>query len=263
MLPFVAGMTAAIALVSFYRLLTSNPLDQRIAQSKRRRVVFFGDSITQHGFNTEISGWVAMLAHWWSRRVDVINRGYSGYNSRWALQIVDKVVPSQRPDLVFVFFGANDAVDRSVLQHVPLDEFKRNMAAIVAALRAGAPDAALVLITPPPVWEEQLQFFNSNKGKPLLLDRSNERTQQYAQAVQALGQQAGLPVVDAWTVLEGPTARRAQYLSDGLHLSAQGCAALFAEIKEVLLQSAPQWNPALMDMDMPEWSQFEAQASRL
>ncbi len=72
-----------------------------------------------------------MLAHWWSRRVDVINRGFSGYNSRWAQQIVDKVLPDERPDLVFIFFGANDAVDPSVLQHVPLTEFKSNLQYIV------------------------------------------------------------------------------------------------------------------------------------
>jgi lysophospholipase L1-like esterase len=130
-LPFLAGFAAALAALSFYYIINHVPNGKLAWAPRRKRVVFFGDSITQHGFNPDISGWVAMLAHWWSRRVDVINRGFSGYNSRWAQQIVDKVLPDERPDLVFIFFGANDAVDPSVLQHVPLTEFKSNLQYIV------------------------------------------------------------------------------------------------------------------------------------
>lgn len=57
------------------------------------------------------------------------------YNSRWARQIVDKVVTPHSADLVFVFFGANDAVDKSVLQHVPLEEYRDNLAHIVQQIR--------------------------------------------------------------------------------------------------------------------------------
>lgn len=39
--------------------------------------------------------------------------GYSGYNSRWALQLMDRIFPANAPAppprLVTIFFGANDA----------------------------------------------------------------------------------------------------------------------------------------------------------
>lgn len=39
--------------------------------------------------------------------------GYSGYNSRWALQLMDRIFPANAPapppQLVTIFFGANDA----------------------------------------------------------------------------------------------------------------------------------------------------------
>ena len=74
----------------------------------RPQWVLFGDSITQKGFAT--GGWAGVLADSWQRRVDVINRGYSGYNSRWATHLLSHVFPADAPiQLATVFFGANDA----------------------------------------------------------------------------------------------------------------------------------------------------------
>lgn len=74
-----------------------------------------GDSITQRGFAP--GGWAAALADRWQRRADVVNRGYSGYNTRWALQLVDRVFlplaagaqPPAQLALAVIWFGANDA----------------------------------------------------------------------------------------------------------------------------------------------------------
>jgi hypothetical protein len=57
----------------------------------RPHFVLFGDSITQHSFANE--GWGAALADLYSRKADVFLRGYSGYNTRWALLLLDKVFP--------------------------------------------------------------------------------------------------------------------------------------------------------------------------
>lgn len=77
----------------------------------RPQFVTFGDSITQRGFEP---GWGSLLANAYQRRADVVSRGYSGYNSRWALQLLDAVFPQPSaaappPRLATVFFGANDA----------------------------------------------------------------------------------------------------------------------------------------------------------
>lgn len=45
-------------------------------------------------------------------QADVINRGYSGYNTRWSKYLLQKVFPASQkpgPALVTVFYGANDA----------------------------------------------------------------------------------------------------------------------------------------------------------
>ena len=54
------------------------------------RVLLFGDSLTQYAFGTD-GGWAAMLAEKLQRKADVVNRGFSGYNSRWCRVILDQV----------------------------------------------------------------------------------------------------------------------------------------------------------------------------
>ena len=72
----------------------------------------------------------------------MVLRGYSGYNTRWALKVLDRVFPADQTEVgdsaplaVTVFFGANDATlpDRcSAIQHVPLHEYKQNLHSIVS-----------------------------------------------------------------------------------------------------------------------------------
>jgi lysophospholipase L1-like esterase len=130
---YTAGVVTALTLFTLRRLIYPN--ESSAAGPKKLKAVFFGDSITQHGFNPEISGWLCHMANWWTRRVDVVNRGFSGYNSRWGVLIVDQVVVPENPDIVFVFFGANDAVDARVGQHVALPEYGDNIRAIIKAIR--------------------------------------------------------------------------------------------------------------------------------
>lgn len=138
---FVGGVLLASTLYTIYNLLS---LRRSASESlRRKKVLLFGDSITQHGWNTEIKGWACALAHHWFRRVDIFNRGYSGYNSRWAVSLLKEVVLDEKPNFITVFFGANDAVDPSVLQHVPLAEYDLNMRKIVLAIK----QVALMLST--------------------------------------------------------------------------------------------------------------------
>jgi len=84
-------------------------------------------------------------------KADILLRGYSGYNSRWALKVLDKVFsPEAGAAAVIVFFGANDAClpDRyAAFQHVPLDEYKRNLHSIFSSLKVTKPNATSLFVT--------------------------------------------------------------------------------------------------------------------
>ncbi|XP_027352376.1 GDSL esterase/lipase CPRD49-like isoform X2 [Abrus precatorius] len=56
----------------------------------RPQFVLFGSSIVQFGY---YEGWGATLSHLYSRKADIVLRGYAGWNSRRALEILDKIFP--------------------------------------------------------------------------------------------------------------------------------------------------------------------------
>jgi len=115
--------------------------------------MLFGDSITQYSFRPD--GWGTALADAYSRKADVVCRGFSGYNTRMARCLLPHCFPEASAQLLIttVFFGANDAVsaDKGPAQHVPADEYRDNLAAIVAHVAARS--RLVIVISPPPVDE--------------------------------------------------------------------------------------------------------------
>lgn len=221
---------------------------------KMKSAVLFGDSITQEAFEPNRMGWVSSLSAYWVRRVDVISRGYGGYNSRWGLEILDEAVVAMNPDVVIIFFGANDAVDTRVPQSVPLDEYVRNLRAIVGSLRSKLSSVTVILMTPPPVYEPILEENNRLKGKALQRDRTVERTGKYANAVISLGEELGLSVVDNFYSMDPTKASREHFFRDGLHLSAEGNQKVFNNIVTIIERDFPELNPEKNEMVWPHWS---------
>lgn len=190
------------------------------------KVILFGDSITQFSFQPH--GWGAELSHKLARKCDVVNRGLSGYNSRWAKIILPGLLHPQDPAdsniaAVTVFFGANDSAleDKNPQQHVPLQEYSENLKEITRLLgSAGVSSDKVIFITPPPICEAAWEKECILKG--CALNRHNSVVGQYAQAcVQAAGQ-SGADVLDLWTLMQKDEQDYTVYLSDGLHLSEKG-----------------------------------------
>uniref|UniRef100_A0A673L453 1-alkyl-2-acetylglycerophosphocholine esterase n=1 Tax=Sinocyclocheilus rhinocerous TaxID=307959 RepID=A0A673L453_9TELE len=120
------------------------------------QIILFGDSITQ----VTIWGHRAL----WVLKCDVVNRGLSGYNTRWAKIVLPRIVPISDAPIaaVTVFFGANDCAveDKNPAQHVPLQEFTDNLKDIVKYLLSiGVSNDKIIFITPPPLqeaaWEKE------------------------------------------------------------------------------------------------------------
>lgn len=190
------------------------------------KIILFGDSLTQ--FSHQAGGLAQRLADTYQRRLDVVNRGFSGYNSTWALQLLPHIFPVAQEDhgrpleLVAIWLGANDAAGPGSSQHVPVARYSDNLHQIVEHFRVATPRARLVFITPPPVL-------------PPFRERS--LTIQYVEAVRAIGAQLQVPVVDSFAAIEaaaGDAEGLRNYLSDGLYLLPAGyevsaCVCLMAE----------------------------------
>jgi isoamyl acetate esterase len=224
-----------------------------ISKRRMRRAILFGDSITQEGSDPTLQGWVAALTSFWIRRVDVINRGFGGYNTRWAIKIYDRVVIEQHPDIIFIFFGANDAVVSEHKQHVPLDEYKENIITMVR--KAKDISATIFLLTPPPVFEPVLEERNKEKGKVLLNDRINLNTLKYADACKEVGKIYEVPVIDNWSTMGGNGNNRGDYLRDGLHLSKMGNQQLYTNIVNVIESKFEELKAESLPLFQPHWSE--------
>ncbi|KAI9868767.1 MAG: hypothetical protein M1813_004618 [Trichoglossum hirsutum] len=102
------------------------------------------------------------------RRLDVVNRGFSGYNTDQALRVLPKIMPDPEQTRVrlmvrlclgrgrivlltkskAILFGSNDACFSEAQngQHVPLDKYKKNLVKLLShpAVEAHKPRLLLV-----------------------------------------------------------------------------------------------------------------------
>ncbi|KAF8059122.1 GDSL esterase/lipase [Scenedesmus sp. PABB004] len=233
--------------------------------------LLFGDSLTERSLDPD-GGWGAALAHRYARKLDVVNRGFGGYNSRWGLHLLREVLDQaaaggQRVALMTIWFGANDAAlpGRSAeRQHVPADEYAANLAAMVAmARRAGV--QRILVITPPPVDDEaRVRHQQQRMGitTPVPPDRTLEASRVYADAaVSALSAGAdAVPVLDLHTALQVVPDWRATLLDDGLHFTPAGSRAVWAALAGTLEARWPELSLPRVPNHMPWWDAWDTAA---
>ena len=231
-----------------------NDWKQSIPSRERGKVILLGGSIVEHSFSIE-TGWGAALSNWFGRTADVINRGFSGYNSRWIKIILPRIFPQHDPTimLTIIFLGSNDSSDGS--QCVPLQEFQSNLVEIVNYLRSAVNERMKILFITPAIVDDTKWF-----------DRNPQRTLQYAQAVILAtdelnyGHRRKPPaaVVSLWKpsaynlpsdvkvhrletgALEEMTLTD---LQDGLHFNRVGSGKLFRNITKVIIEKFPHLVP--------------------
>ncbi|KAK4561605.1 hypothetical protein LTR86_004284 [Recurvomyces mirabilis] len=175
--------------------------------------ILFGDSITQQCFspNTTFS-FGAALADTYVRRLDIVNRGLSGYNTTQALHALPLCMPEPEVTKVrfmTIFFGANDAriagSPGGPSQTVPLNEFKKNIKAMVQSPSVVVHgDIRIIFITTPPIDERTLSQTDHEKYEHLprnTLRRTAAHTASYAEAVRSLGEELDIPVCDIHTAM--------------------------------------------------------------
>ncbi|OMJ08795.1 Isoamyl acetate-hydrolyzing esterase 1-like protein, partial [Smittium culicis] len=57
-------------------------------------IVAFGDSITQRGQDPKMKGWVSQLINRYIRKLDVLNRGFAGYNTKSGCVMFPRIFPT-------------------------------------------------------------------------------------------------------------------------------------------------------------------------
>ncbi|KAM0061274.1 putative SGNH hydrolase-type esterase domain, SGNH hydrolase superfamily [Helianthus debilis subsp. tardiflorus] len=212
---------------------------------RRPQFMLFGSSIVQLSFGKE--GWGAILADIYSRKADIFVRGYGGWNSRKAVQVLDEVFPKDdavQPSLVIVYFGGNDSVrPRPDGPHVPLPEYVENMRKISIHLKSLSKKTHIIFLTPPPVNEAQiLQVFGMD-------GRKNELCQKYADACEELCQEMGIKAINLCNAFKQHDNWMTTCFTDGMHLTPTGSKIVAKEMLKVLKEA--DWQPSLYWEDLP------------
>ena len=213
------------------------------------RVVAFGDSTTAP---RQIEGkalpvYADLLTS--EQGIEVMNAGVPGDTTAAARLRFEKDVLLQRPDLVIIQFGINDAaVDvwkspPATSARVPLDAYAANLRFFVN--EAQRHNARVILMTPNPLrWTSKLrESYGRSPYDPTDPDGFNVLLAGYAQAVRDVARDTGVSLVDAYQAYRDRAEREDvtvdDFLLDGMHPNARG-HRLTAELLAAIVSAAPQ-----------------------
>ncbi|KAI1298187.1 hypothetical protein EDD11_006869 [Mortierella claussenii] len=192
-----------------------------VQQTSFDQFLLFGDSITQYSFDVNERGFGAQLAHLFQRRLDLINRGFSGYTSEQAIHLLPQFLPHAQdcqqeqqdiqssvssssltsqpalrppPKIQFlsIFFGANDACIHPSPQHVDLSRYEHNMRSLIDMVHhpdspTYSPGTRVIVICPPPIDEAQWAIRRKERG--MAMDRNKDVTRQYSEKCRTVAQE--------------------------------------------------------------------------
>ncbi|ORY68414.1 GDSL Lipase/Acylhydrolase family protein [Pseudomassariella vexata] len=253
-----------------------------MAPSSYDKIVIFGDSLVEWSSAAENSGLglVPALQSAYLRRLDVVNRGFDGYNTRQALKVLPQAMPSPeqcRVRLLIIFLGANDATLQTANNgfHVPISEYKENLRKIVNHPAVTVHTPKVMLITPPPIDEHKHLLKDLNAGHAGLT-RSAYSAKYYAAACTEVGNELGLPVVNAWHAmmklagwrtgesLAGSTSCAVNWvlgrlISDGVHLTGEGYKVIIDALVLRVALVWPELKPEEIPYVFPTYDEFTGQ----
>ena len=231
------------------------------------KLLLFGDSITEFAYDllpqdstaTQFAFGPA-LQNSYTRRLDVVQRGFAGYNSKWALKLLPKILeyedtPGTKVQLATVFFGTNDAVFEG-MQKVPLDDYIANMRQIIQLLKER--DIRVVVIG-----LAKHDADNWNPRKPQDVEqgvlRSNERSCEYNKALEELTIELDVAFVNLYKAFDNYSGDWRDLLIDGVHFTGEGYKIMYAEVLDSIRSKYPEWAPESVPYRLPYWRDFELQ----
>jgi lysophospholipase L1-like esterase len=204
----LAGAGAALFVVA--ALL---PLDAEILIKNGESIAFLGDSITANGWS-ESGGYVKLVVDGLAKEgvtVTPIPAGVGGHKSNDMLARLDKDVLSKKPTWMTLSCGVNDVWHGA--NGVPLEDYKKNITAIVD--RAQAQGIKVVILTATPIFED-------------LTNAQNAALVPYNEFLRSLAKERNLPLADlsagfAAVLGKLEPKKDSRYLTmDGVHMNPEG-----------------------------------------
>ncbi|VEU23598.1 DEKNAAC104471 [Brettanomyces naardenensis] len=251
------------------------------------KFVLFGDSITQRAFSPYPlqdvidDGYTTLeedppvadfnlglqLQRDYVRRMDVLNRGFTGYNSAQYRLMIDKILAIEHDlsyskiEVATLFLGTNDAA-HAPPDGVPYDTFIENMTFIVEQiLKRGI---KLIIIGPAHHYSDLWNSLNPSDVANGIL-RDNDTNRKYSDGLRKLATEFQLPFIDLSSIFDhynkshnDPEATKRLFF-DGIHLNGQGYKIIYDCITQAIETHYPSYSPKNMPTRLPKWVEFDAE----
>jgi lysophospholipase L1-like esterase len=230
------------------------------------KFLIFGDSITEFSYDplpqgsalTQF-GFGGALQNTYTRRLDVIQRGLSGYNTDWALAILPKILEYEHTEqsqikIATIFFGTNDAVFQG-MQKVEIPQYVDNMRKMIQLLQ----DRGIKVIV---IGQGKHDKDNWNQRKPQDIEkgilRSNEHAMEYNRALDSLAQELKVAYVDLYAGFEQYEGNWRDLLIDGVHFTGEGYKVMFQLVLDQIKKHYPEFLPENLTYKLPYWRNFDS-----
>ena len=178
-------------------------------------IIFIGDSIVEYFPLQELLGTTKTI----------VNRGIRGYQTGLLLDNLDAHLYGDAVDQIVILIGTND-----IGKDIPMNEALNNLESVIQTISRDYPLSQIKLVSILPVNEGE-------NFKQTVYIRTNEKINAWNQAYQDLAsaymQVEFVPVFENLLDQEGQL--KADYTTDGLHLSVAGYQALSNTLKKYIL----------------------------
>lgn len=228
------------------------------------KFVLFGDSITEFSNNQERGySFQADLQHWYSRKFDIINRGFAGYNTDHAVKILPEIFKQEQGiKMMTIFFGTNDAV--TGVQHVPLDKYEANLNEMVKLCKLKGVRPILI---GPGLHDHKLdQLSLESRGIFTDLEKTtNAQNKKYSDVAEAVARQHNLPFINLWEIVrvDGGWSKEellsdkyvnvGEYYFDGVHFLTKTYKLWHKHLVEVIKKEYPEYDPDNLPLNLTYW----------
>lgn len=189
----------------------------------------------------------------YSRRLDIVNRGYGGYNTPMARDIFDDIfakrdTPATPVRLLTLWFGTNDSTLPPNTRYVTVEKFVEHMDFFLESFTspnspyaiAHGPPLSIILITPP-------HPYRTPEGMEPMEQERFDRLKQFRDAVLDIGKRWKakedgarwkIATIDFWSVLlkaaDGDEDKLKPFFLDYVHFTAEGYVVLWDAVREVI-----------------------------
>lgn len=240
------------------------------------KLLLFGDSITAGVCNpaNEEFNFFGALQHHYMRKLDVVLRGFGGYNSDHGNYILRRILDSECTNkgtvrLMTIFFGTNDSAAN--WQHVSIRTYQQNLREMInTALEY---DIKVILIGPGPHDE-----INYPQNVPTIDPdtRLNSRNLEYSNAAKAIAEEFRIPFIDLFHVMmesigwkDGDSisvtdnTKLPHLLPDTIHFSGMAYEILFEQLLKAIEFGYPELATENLPYLLPHHSELEQNGNPL